>query len=152
MQNGDLFVSKITEWIRISMHRSNRDFFSYARETGLSMSQLGALMHLHHHGRSAVTDLGNDLGVTSSAASQLLERLVQQGLILRREDPDDRRVKQIVLTDQGLQVIQNSINARQSWLVELAESLSDKERETITTALNILIDKAGSLDWPDDRD
>jgi DNA-binding MarR family transcriptional regulator len=73
---------------------------------------------------------------------------VQQGLILRSEDPSDRRVKQVILTDKGRQVLQESIRARQSWLSDLAETLSDREKEAIIAALNILIDKANHLSQP----
>ena len=145
MQQTDPFLVTLQRWIGVFMQRSMRDFMGFARERGLSMSQLGALFHIHHRGSSGVSDLGDDLGVTSSAASQMLERLVHQGLILRSEDPSDRRVKHIVLTDKGLQVLHESIRARQSWLADLAETLSGSEKEDIIAALNILIDKAEHL-------
>jgi DNA-binding MarR family transcriptional regulator len=148
MKNADSLAAMLQRWIEVSMHHSIRGFICYARESGLSTSQLGALLHIHHRGRSGVTDLGDDLGVTSSAASQMLERLVQQELVLRSEDPDDRRVKQIILTGKGLQVLQESIRARQGWLSDLAETLSDSEKEAIMAALNILIDKANHLGQP----
>ncbi|MEW6717482.1 MAG: MarR family transcriptional regulator [Chloroflexota bacterium] len=143
MPSADPFVVTLKKWIEVSMRRSMRNFLHYARESGLSMSQIGTLFHLHHMGSSGVTDLGDHLGVTSAAASQMLERLVQQGLILRSEDPNDRRVKQIILTDKGNRVLEEGIRARQGWLDNLAESLSASEKEQITAALNILIDKAG---------
>lgn len=145
MQPEDPFVAALHKWIEVSMRRSMRNFILHARECGLSMSQFGALFHLHRMGSSGVSDLGDHLGVTSAAASQMLERLVQQELILRSEDPIDRRVKQIVLTEKGHQVLEEGIRARQSWLEELAESLSDGEKEIITAALNTLIDKANQL-------
>ena len=148
MRQSDPFVTTLQRWIEVLMQRSIRDFMGYARESGLSMSQLGALFQIHRTGGSGVTDLGDNLGVTSSAASQLLERLVHQGLILRSEDPSDRRVKQLVLTEKGLQVLQESIRARQSWLSDLAGTLSDREKEAIIAALNILIDKANHLKQP----
>ena len=89
------------------------------------MPQLGALFHLHHLGACSVTDLGDELGVTGAAASQMMERLVQQGLILRTEDLQDRRVKNLVLTETGTQVIQESIHARQDWLNDLVKSSFD---------------------------
>ena len=142
MPYADPFVVALQKWLGVSMHRSIRHLVCYARENGLSMSQLGALFHIHRMGSSGVTDLGDHLGVTSAAASQMLERLVQQGLILRSEDPSDRRAKQIVLTDKGLRVLQESMPARQNWFYELAEALSDSEKETITAALNVLVDRA----------
>jgi DNA-binding MarR family transcriptional regulator len=152
MQQADPFVVTLQKWIEVFMQRSMRDFLGYVRESGLSMSQLGALFQIHHRESSGVTDLGDKLGVTSSAASQLLERLVQQGLILRSEDPSDRRVKQLILTEKGHQVLQESIRARQSWLSDLAETLSDREREAIIATLNILIDKANHLSQPVESD
>ena len=152
MQYADPFVVTLRKWIEVSMHRSIRNFICYARESGLSMSQMGALFHIHRRGSRGITDLGDHLGVTSAGASQMLERLVQQELILRSEDPSDRRVKQIILTDKGLQVLQESLRARQGWLYDLAETLSDSEKEAITATLNILIDKAKHLGPPSEPD
>jgi DNA-binding MarR family transcriptional regulator len=145
MEEAGPCLVTLQRWIGVFMQRSMRDFMGYARESGLSMAQLGALFQIRRRGGCGVTELADELGVTSSAASQLLERLVHQGLILRSEDPGDRRVKQVVLTDKGLQVLQESIRARQSWLNDLADTLSDSEKQVIITGLNILIDKARHL-------
>ena len=134
----DPFVDAVQNWIEVFMRRSMHDMIRYTRESGLSMSQIGALYHLRRHGSSGVSDLGEHLGVTSAAASQMLERLVQQGLILRTEDPHDRRSKQIMLTEKGRETIREGINARQGWLDELATDLSAGEKEQIIAALEIL--------------
>ena len=146
MPHTDPFVDVFLAWIEVSRSHSIRDFLRYSRESGLSMSQLGALYHIHRIGSSGVTDVGDHLGVTSAAASQMLERLVQQGLILRSVDPSDRRVKHVVLTAEGRQVLQESMRARQRWLYNLAEALSDPEKETLIAAFNLLIDKAHQLE------
>ena len=148
MEEADPFLATLQRWIGVFMRRSMRDFMGYARESGLSMAQLGALFQIRHRGGCGVTELADELGVTSSAVSQLLERLVHQGLILRSEDPGDRRAKQVVLTDKGLQVLRESIRARQSWLHDLADTLLDTEKEAVIAALNILIDKANHLGQP----
>ena len=148
MQQVDPFVATLQKCVEVFMQRSMHDFLGYVRASGLSMSQLGALFRIQHRESSGVTDLGDKLGVTSSAASQLLERLVQQELVLRSEDPSDRRVKQLILTDKGRHVLQQSIQARQSWLSDLADILSDPEKESIIAALKILIDKANHLPRP----
>jgi len=145
---SDPFVATLEEWINVSMHRSMRNFICYARKSGLSMSHIGALFHIHSEGKCGVTELGNHLDVTSAAASQMLERLVQQELILRTEDPNDRRGKQIVLTEKGGRVLEEGIRARQKWLDDLTETLSDGEKEAIMPALEILIDKTRSLKYP----
>lgn len=145
MQSADPFVNTLGEWIEVFMRRSMHNFICYSKEKGLSMSQIGALFRIFR-GKSSVSDISDNLGVTSAAASQMLERLVQQGLILRKEDPNDRRVRQIVLTDKGRQILQESIAARQGWLENLSRTLSDSQREQVAAALNILIEKAKQLE------
>jgi DNA-binding MarR family transcriptional regulator len=76
----------------------------------------------------------------------MLDRLVQQGLIQRSEDPEDRRGKQIVITEQGCQVLEQGLRARQDWLVDLVGELSPPEKEQIMAALEILIQKAEQMD------
>ena len=146
MPEKDPLVQTLEEWMEVFMHRSMRNFILYAKESGLSMSQIGALFRIMHKGSSGVTDLGEELGVTSAAASQMLERLVQQGLVLRSEDPNDRRVKQIVLTDKGRSIIQESIHSRQAWLRDLAETMNEPEKAQAAAALSLLIAKANQLD------
>jgi DNA-binding MarR family transcriptional regulator len=145
MQAAEPVVVKLQDWIEVFMRGSMRHFLCYARESGLSMSQLGALLHLHHAGSSGITDIGDHLGVTSAAASQMLDRLARQDLILRLEDPSDRRVKQVVLTDKGLQVIHETARARQRWLVDLADTMSRPEKTAVTAALDVLIERANEL-------
>jgi DNA-binding MarR family transcriptional regulator len=139
MSDPEIFVVTTHEWIEVFMRRSMQDLIHYSRQKGLSMSQMGALFHIHKQGSSAVSDLGEHLGVTNAAASQMLDRLVQQGLISRSEDPTDRRVKQIILTDQGREVLQAGIRARKRWLTELDQNLSDLEKDQIVKALRIMI-------------
>jgi len=150
MQPTDQFAATLQEWVAVFMRRSMRNFVHYARESGLSMSQVNALFHIHRKGGCGVTDVGDNLGVTSAAASQMLDRLVQQDLILRTEDPGDRRAKQLVLTEKGVRAVQEGIHARQGWLADLAIMLSPSEKEQVAAALNILIDKTKQMENFDD--
>jgi DNA-binding MarR family transcriptional regulator len=145
MSDNDPLITTLEEWIDVFMHHSMRNFIHYARKSGLTMSQLGTLFHLNSEGTTGVTDLGEHLGVTSAGASQLLDRLVQQGLIQRTEDPQDRRVKQIVLTDEGCRIFEESVHARQGWLDDLVNVIPDNEKASITTALNTLIERANQI-------
>ncbi len=91
MDSREQFLGALREWTAVFMSASMGTFLQFAKEHGVSMPQIGALFHIRSKGSCGVTDVGDDLGVTSAAASQMLERLVQNGLVQRREDPDDRR-------------------------------------------------------------
>lgn len=145
MCSSDPFVFTLHTWIEFFMRRSMHNFIRYSKESGLSMSQIGALFRIHRV-TGGVSDLGDNLGISKAAASQMLERLVQQELILRTEDPNDRRSKQIVLSEKGCRTLQESMDARQEWLNDLAVTLSTSEKEQIISALNILIEKTKQIE------
>ncbi|MFZ1042338.1 MAG: MarR family transcriptional regulator [Anaerolineales bacterium] len=145
MPRSDPLALTLQEWIGSFMRSSMRSLILYSKENGLSMSQVGALFQIYH-GKSNVSDLGEGLGITHAAASQMLDRLVQQKLILRTEDPQDRRVKQLVLTDKGCRMMQESVRARQGWLDDLVSRLSAGQKEQIAAAVKILIEKTNQLD------
>lgn len=148
MKAPDPVAAALQEWIAVFMRHSTRNLLLHAKESGLSMSQIGALLHIHHEGASGVSEIGGDLGITAAAASQMLDRLVQQELVVRSEDPHDRRVRQIALTAKGQRVLQEGIRARQRWLDDLARILTPEEKEQVVTALRILIERASQLQEP----
>jgi len=150
MKNSDEVVGLLREWTQTFMRRSIADVVFVARQRGFSMSQVGALFQLSHRTMSGVSGIGDSLGVTSAAASQMLDRLVHQGLIARREDPNNRRAKQITLTERGRGFIHKIMKARQRWFEYVAAGMSQKERETVVAGLRILIEKTSKAD-PDSR-
>ncbi len=145
MPKPDPLAALLHEWMAAFMRHSMHSMIRYMKTNDLSMSQVGALFQVQR-GRSNVSDLGEGLGITIAAASQMLERLVQLGLVRRSEDPDDRRAKKLVLTDKGCRVIEESIQARQGWVQQLAASLSPAEKELVATSVRIMIDKLNRID------
>lgn len=141
----DPFAVALQEWMEVAMRGSMRRFLRYAIESGLSMSHFGALFYVHHSGSCGVTEVGEHLGVTSAAASQMLDRLVNLGLVSRAEDPGDRRVRRIELTKKGRQAIEGGIRARQEWVNDLAGTLTQDEKKHLTSALETLVLKARQL-------
>ncbi len=142
MPRVDDFYNTFREWIQLFMYHSMHGYIHYVRDKGLSMSVIGTLHHLRKEDPVGVSDLGDHLGVSSAAASQMLDRLVEEGLISRVEDPDDRRMKRITLTEDGHRILGESVDARLSWLKELGERFTEEEKEQLKAAMRLMIDKA----------
>jgi len=134
------------EWARVVMHHSMHGLIHYAKDNGLSMSQTVALFKIKRNGMCGVADVGEDLQVSSAAASQMLERLVQQGFIQRSENPEDRRGKRLTLTDKGQAFLQKGIHVRQRWVEDLYNSLSPEEMKASADTIAMLVRKTKSLD------
>ena len=90
------------------MHYSMRASGHFAKAKGLSMPQFSILMQLHYRGACGMSEVSERFEITPAAASQLVDKLVQSGLIHREEDPHDRRAKSLNLTEKGKELIQQA--------------------------------------------
>ena len=151
MQSADPFLTALREWLETSMHRSLHAFIRHTRESDLSFSQVNTLFRLYHHGSSSVNDLARHLGITKAAVSQLLDPLITADLVLRSENPEDRRMRLIGLTDKGQDMVENSRNTRHAWLAELAQVLSDDEKAQLLPAILLLNQTTNKLQHERDR-
>ncbi len=88
-----------------------QDFMHFMHETGLSRPQIHALLHIYHAGECRVSEISALSDSSPAAASQLVERLVQQGLVQRTEDPANRRIKRLRLTDKSLKLISQGVTS-----------------------------------------
>ena len=69
--------------------------------SGMIGSELRILVALCGLDSTSVKDLGEHVGVSASVASRDVERLVQRGLVDRREDRADRRRCIVSISDAG---------------------------------------------------
>ena len=136
----------IQQWVDLSTTRSMHDMRRFIQKTDLSPQQFTILMRLYHHDLCAFSDISKHMGVTSAAVSQVIERLVDKQLIERSEDPNDRRAKNIILTEKGHDLVETCLYDRYHWVGELAEKLGSDEQEAVLKALPALIEAFKNLD------
>lgn len=145
MSTPDPFLDTLRAWMETSMHRSFHAFIRHTRQSDLSLSQVNTLFRLYHRGPGSVNGLAAYLGVTKAAVSQLLDPLIAAGLVQRSENPEDRRMKLIALTEKGQTQVEKSRNNRHAWLSELSQVLSDAEKEQLLPAIQLLNQKTRDL-------
>jgi DNA-binding MarR family transcriptional regulator len=90
--------------------RTKHNVREVADEQGLSIAQLDVLRRLHHHGPSPMRRLAERMNCEASNLTGLVDRLEVRGLVERRPDPADRRVRLLALTHDGEAV------SRQAWM------------------------------------
>ena len=138
MTDPTQFSQTVRQWIDTFMHRSMHDSARFVKASGFSMPQFFLLMHVHRRENCGISDLSEHLEITNAATSQLVDKLVQAGLLERAEDPNDRRAKQVSLTSQGKGFIEKAIAEHSRWVDELAVALSTEEKVKIIDALEIM--------------
>ena len=115
-----------------------------ARRAELSHTELTALELLT---RQSVGpgELARHLGVTSAAASGIVDRLVARGHAQRRPHEADRRRTQVVLTDSGRSEVLGHLMPMFLALHELDSALSDADRAVVDRYLAGAIDAVGRI-------
>jgi len=149
MKNSVQIKTALRRWMEIVMTRSMHDWVHYVKNSGISMPQFRLLMQLYYQGTSCgISQISDDMSVTNAAASQLVDKMVQSGLLERAEDPHDRRAKQVTISERGREFVREGIEQRYLWVNGLADKLDeldDKECQSILQALTVLADQTLSL-------
>ena len=129
-------------WSEVFTHRSMREFKKIMDENGLSPSQIITLFGLSQRVPFSISDIGAQLGVSMAASSQLVDRLVKLELVERAENPLDRRVKNLNITDKGKKLVEQAVNARHQWMERLVTELNPEQEATVISALTMLTSQA----------
>ena len=146
MISSSQLIQNMRRFMDMAMHYSMRASGHFTKARGLSMPQFSILMQLHHRGVCGMSEVSERFEITPAAASQLVDKLVQGGLIRREEDPQDRRAKSLKLTDKGKELIEQGIEQRYRWVKALAGTLTTEERAKVDEALSILTKAAHKVD------
>jgi DNA-binding MarR family transcriptional regulator len=87
----DAAIERVVGAYETFMHRLMATHAPEVSALDLTMSQMKTLYVVLAAGQLRMSDVAARLGVTSSTATEQVERLVELGLLERRTDPADRR-------------------------------------------------------------
>ncbi|MDQ0371513.1 MarR family winged helix-turn-helix transcriptional regulator [Catenuloplanes indicus] len=110
-----------------------------ARRMGLTAGDYLALKHLSISGEPmGPVELGRLLGVTSGAATGLVDRLEQRGFAKRRPHLTDRRRQTVAITPYARQRLVDELRPLADDIADAAAALTDRQRRTVTDTLGRL--------------
>jgi len=94
-----------------------------------SLPRFDLMAQLDRHPQGLkMRDLSQRLMVTGGNVTGLTDKLVAEGLVERRDDPNDRRAYTVRLTAEGKRQFRTMARAHESWVAELLGGLSaDKQ-------------------------
>jgi len=123
------------------MRRSNLRTFSTIAELDLSFTQIKALCRMDESSEEcSVKALAESMGVSLAAMSRAIDGLYERGFVDRREDPVDRRMKRVRLTEAGRSMTSSLAEGRLAGVQEFLGSLSDEQAGALARALELILD------------
>jgi DNA-binding MarR family transcriptional regulator len=105
----------------------------------LTMPQIKALYLMVIWGSATSTALAKAFAVGLPSVTRLVDRLVERGLVLREEDPRDRRVTHMTPTADGRRVIEDLVSYKREYLSAALQNLSQGDLEQIKCGLTHLV-------------
>lgn len=127
-------------------------------EEDVTLTQYRVLIELAAHGPLRITDLSAGLGVDSSTATRMCDRLVRKELVQRRRIRTDRRGVRVALSASGRDLVRHVSQRRRSEIAKILRRLPESDLVPVLEALHIFADAAGevpeqdwSLGWDVDR-
>jgi DNA-binding MarR family transcriptional regulator len=104
---------------------------------GLSIVQFRALNFIRKHPDTSLKDVAEHLGLTPPSTSKLIQKLVVNMIIERKDAPDRRRVC-LSLTRNGVKALAAARAGTRQQLANSLRSLSQDELVDVSKALHIL--------------
>ena len=105
---------------------------------GLTLPQCGAIETLHRKGMLPMNDLSRQMGVTISTMTRIVDILVRDNIVSRRENTTDRRKVCIDLTENGQILATKLQKCSLDYTGAIFERIPEEERQNVLAALDVL--------------
>lgn len=135
-------IARVVDDYEAMMHRLVSSHLPEFMEVAVTMSQAKVLYTVLAAGSLRMSELAARLGVSLSTTSGQVERLVEHGLLDRRDDPADRRQVLVTVTGEGEALLGRFRELNNEQLVRLLARIEDDALDVVERAMRILADAA----------
>ena len=107
----------------------------------LSVLQIQTLVHLSQNEKVSMSDIAQHFLIELPSATSLINKLVDQDLVKRYEDQQDRRLVMITLTETGKTMFEQAMSQRKKKFEKILSYLSAKEKQDLLSIFKTLDNK-----------
>jgi len=128
---------EVASRLRLAVARLHRTLRQHA-DSGLSPSQLSALVAIERHGSMTLGELAAHESVAPPTITGVVARLEADGNVAREPDAVDRRVVRVTATPQGRAVVVRTRERKDAWLTQRVAELGADDLERLADALQVI--------------
>ncbi len=108
------------------------------REDGLSIGEFAVLELLYHRGQTLLGEIQKRILVSSGGITFLVDKLVDKGLVERRDCEDDRRARYAALTREGTRLMKRIFPRHAARIAQAMAGLDESEQRQAARLLKQL--------------
>jgi DNA-binding MarR family transcriptional regulator len=112
----------------------------------LTMPQLKTLIYVSKNEGATSGQIAATLGVGLSTITGIVDRLAEQRLVTRHEDPRDRRITRILPTASGTELVDELIEYRNEVVTAILSRLDATQLQVVETAFQYLLEASAELE------
>lgn len=146
----DRLIARIMDTQRRMQYLFAHDRSNPLFDAHLTMPQLKILLMVAAGGGSSGQELQRFMGVSPATVTGIVDRLVAHDLVTRHEDLHDRRVRRVVLTPHGQEIVDRIIMAGTERQARVLRRMTTDELGVVVRATELLV-AAAEEDAAEDR-
>lgn len=120
-------------------------FISECSDLDITPVQWGILTIVSEYPGVGQIEISEELGLDRSNVANVVDRLVNRGLLRQKVSPTDRRKKEIALTKAGEKIVEQVEVIASRAQRKILSALSESERETFINLLTRLVKENNHL-------
>ena len=108
-------------------------------EFGMPLSHVQVLVMLDHRGSLSITEISNSFGIAKPNITPLVDRLIEEGLVMRERNSADRRVVNVVICEKGRERLADIYRDLCDNLFDWTRTLSQEDMTAFNAALETIV-------------
>ena len=108
---------------------------SNIKDHDLTLKEFSVLLRIRFQGVATQHDLVKLFKVSGAYIAKLVRKFEENGYIVRKEDPKNRRKKLVKITDEGIKKTDEIIAVIQSWEDKVTANITEEELKTLKQIL-----------------
>ncbi|WP_375697831.1 MarR family winged helix-turn-helix transcriptional regulator [Pseudophaeobacter sp. TrK17] len=150
MSETDISKDRLRLWLRLlkatrSVESALRENLRQEFTTTLPRFDVMAALSQHQQGLK-MSELSIVLKVSNGNVTGIVERLVEDGHVLREKVPGDRRASRVRLTSAGDAEFARQASAHESWIDQIFTGVAPEAAQTMAEALDAVARRLDNKD------
>ena len=108
-------------------------------EFGMPLSHVQVLVMLDHRGSLSITEISRRFGIAKPNITPLVDRLIEEGLVMRERNSADRRVVNVVICEKGRERLAAIYRDLCDNLFDWTRTLSGEDLASFNSALETIV-------------
>ncbi|TCO68872.1 MarR family winged helix-turn-helix transcriptional regulator [Marinisporobacter balticus] len=114
------------------LHKKIIDPNEIAKNFSIPPSHVKAIIYLRHNGTSSISEIAKNLTISRPNMTPIIDKLIAENMVKRCDDPNDRRIIKIELTDKAHEFIKEQKEKIKIDLEKKISSLNSEDLEALS--------------------